>query len=70
MAAPLTQALKSTKITAEKISALKTETDDYQKSYPKPRQAIATARAATKQLPVVLRETSNLLRKQLDPLLV
>ena len=70
MAAPLTQALKSTKITAEKIASLKTQTDDYKKSYTKPRQAIATGKAATKHLPVVLRETSNLLRKQLDPLMV
>ena len=70
MAVPLTLALKSTKITAEKIAALQTLTDDYKKSYTKPRQAIATGKAATDQLPVVLRETSNLLRKQLDPLMV
>ena len=70
LAVPLTQALKPSKITAEKIASLKTQTDDYKKSYTKPRQAIATGKAATKQLPVVLRQTNSLLRKQLDPLMV
>ena len=70
VAAPLTQAFKSNKITAEKFFSLKTETDDYKKSYTKPRQAIATAKAEKKQLPVVLRDPSNLLRTQLDPIMV
>lgn len=70
MAVPLTQALQPSKITAGKIASLKTQTDDYKKSYTKPRQAIATGKAATKQFPVVLRQASNILRKELDPLMV
>jgi hypothetical protein len=69
-AVPLTQALKSCKITAEKITSLKTQTEDYKKSYTKPRQAIAAGKGATKRLPIVLRQTSTLLRKRLDPLMV
>ena len=70
MAAPLTQSLKSSKITAEKIASLKTQTDAYKKDYTKPRQAIAVGKAATKRLPVLVRQVSTLLRKGLDPLLV
>ena len=70
VAAPLTQAFKSNKITAEKNFSLKTETEDYKKSYTKPRQAIATAMSVKKKLPVVLREPSNLLRTQLYPIMV
>ena len=70
LAGPLTQALEPSKITAEKIASLKTQTDDYKKSYTQPRQAIASGKGATLRLPVELRETSSILRNELDPLMV
>lgn len=70
MAAPLAQALKPCQITAAQIADFKQQTDDYKKNYTKPREAIATGKAATKRLPVLVRETSSLLRKEIDPLMV
>lgn len=69
-AAPLTQALKGCNITAAQLSGFKQATDDYKKNYTKPREAIATGKAATSQVPVIIRATRSLLSKELDPLMM
>ena len=58
------------KVTAPKLKALKQKTDDYKKLSTMPRQAAASRKAATRRIPVVLRQASRLLRKRLDPLMV
>ena len=58
------------KVTAPKLKALKQKTDDYKKLSTMPRQAAASRKAATRRMPVVLRQASRLLRKRLDPLMV
>lgn len=58
------------KVTAPKLVALKQKTDDYKKLSTMPRQAAASRKAATRRIPVVLRQASRLLRKRLDPLMV
>lgn len=58
------------KVTAPKLKALKQKTDEYKKLSTMPRQAAAARKAATRRIPVVLRQASRLLRKRLDPLMV
>ena len=58
------------KVTSAKLKALKQKTDDYKKLSTMPRQAAASRKAATRRIPVVLRQASRLLRKRLDPLMV
>ena len=58
------------KVTVPKLKALKQKTDDYKKLATMPRQAAASRKAATRRIPVVLRQASRLLRKRLDPLML
>ena len=58
------------KVTAPKLKALKQKTDDYKKLSTMPRQAAASRKAATRRIPVVLRQATRLLRRRLDPLMV
>ena len=69
-ASSVVDSLGEFKVTPAKLKALKQKTDDYKTLSTKPREAAAERKAATKRIPVVIRQASRLLRKRLDPLMV
>jgi hypothetical protein len=68
-ASSVADSLGEFKVTAAKLKALKQKTDDSKKLSTKPREALAERKAATRSIPVRLRQATRLLRRQLDPLL-
>ena len=69
-ASSVVDSLGEFKVTAAKLKSLKQKTDDYKSLSTKPREAAAERKAATKSIPVVLRQATRLLGRRLDPLLV
>lgn len=57
-------------VTAAKLTTLKKKIEGFDKISTKPRQSVAASSAATKRLPVLFREASRCLTRQLDTVMV